>query len=43
MSASGGRARQRGDDVMVVEAGPVQVRRAVEALKRATGALINLF
>ena len=27
---------------MDVEAGPVQVRRAVEALKRATGALINL-
>ena len=27
---------------MDAEAGPVQVRRAVEALKRATGALINL-
>jgi HEAT repeat protein len=27
---------------MDVEAGPVQVRRAVGALKRATGALINL-
>ena len=27
---------------MDAEAGPAQVRRAVEALKRATGALINL-
>ena len=42
MSASGGRARHRGDDGVDAEARPVQVRRAVVALKRATSALINL-
>jgi HEAT repeat protein len=35
-------AHQIGSKGMDAEAVPVQVRRAVEALKRATGALINL-